>query len=78
MEAMTKPEVFAAARAMPPKDRVELLAVLAQGLDEELSAGDVAALWVEESARRAQEIIDGTAEEVPGDDVMAQARALLA
>ena len=75
---MTKPEVFAAARAMPPKDRVELLAVLAQDLDEELSEGDVAALWVEESAQRAQEIIDGTAEEVPGDDVMAQARALLA
>jgi hypothetical protein len=76
--AITKPEVFAAARAMAPRDRAELMAVLADSLDQELSDGEIKALWVEESARRVQEILDGTAEEIPGDDVMARARALLA
>jgi hypothetical protein len=75
---MTKPEIFSAARAMPPEDRAELIAVLGESLDEELSEAEVKAVWVEEAARRAQEIIDGTAEEIPGDEVMAQARALLA
>jgi putative addiction module component len=75
---MTKPELFAAARALSPEERAELLAVLAESLDEELSEDQIKTLWVEEAARRAQEIIDGTAEEIPGDEVMAQARALLA
>ncbi len=75
---MTELEVFAAARALDIKDRAELLAVLAESLDESGSEDAIKAQWVEEAAGRAQEILAGTADEIPGDDVMAQARALLA
>ncbi len=55
--------------ALPPEEGAE---------HTDMAEHDVEPLWSEEACRRAHEIIDGTAEEIPGDVVMAQARALLA
>ncbi len=57
---MTNPGVFAAGRTLGPRDLAELLA--AESLDHALAENEIKALWVGEAARRAQGIIDGTAE----------------
>lgn len=78
---MTAKEIVAAALKLDRKIRAELASQLIRSLDEEekgLSEEECARLWLEESERRLQELRDGKVEEVPGEEVMAQLRALRA
>ena len=45
--------------------------------EEEIPEEKAEALWLEEAVERARELREGKAQEIPGDEVMARARALL-
>ena len=73
--AMTKmhTEVISAALALPPAVRAELAEELLNSLeDQEQQAIDTA--WADEAERRVDQLDNGTAKLVPGDEVMAKLR----
>ena len=61
---------------LPLSARAALAHKLLQSLDEP-SEAEADALWLEEAARRAAEIDNGTVQLVPSDVVSRKARALL-
>jgi putative addiction module component (TIGR02574 family) len=70
----TYEEIISAALSLPPDSR----AMLAEHLLDSLNGEDqkrIDALWAEEAERRDQEIEDGIATAIPGEEVMDRMRA---
>ena len=63
-------------RALPARERVELVRTLIDDLDPGKDP-DVEKLWLEEAERRYAQYLRGEAEAIPGDEVMAEARKRL-
>lgn len=61
---------------LPPADRAKLAHELLDSL-ESLSEAELERMWLDESARRAEQLDNGEVQLVPGDDVARKARALL-
>lgn len=76
MLPVTNEDVLAAALSLDRKERAELAHRLIVSLDE-LSDEENERLWAEEADRRVRELREGRAKEIPGNQVMADARALL-
>ena len=64
------------ALALPVQERAELAEQLLSSLDS-LSEVEIEQLWLQEAARRAEELDRGLAKRVAADDVRRQAQALL-
>ena len=62
--------------SLPPDDRARLAHELIESLDS-LSEAEVERLWLDEADRRAQQVDNGSATRVPGEEVARKARALL-
>jgi len=76
---MTAEEIVAAALKLDPEERSEVAHRLIASLDEKeeaLPRAEWERLWGEEADRRLQELEDGTVEEIPGEEVMRELRAL--
>lgn len=73
---MTIDELRAVALQLTPEERAELASELLSSLDD-LSEAEVERLWIEEAQRRDAQIDAGTAKLIPGDEVIAEARARL-
>jgi putative addiction module component (TIGR02574 family) len=63
-------------RALPARERVELVRALIDDLDPGKDP-DVEKLWLEEADRRDAQYLRGEVEAIPGDEVMAEARKRL-
>ncbi len=63
-------------RALPARERVELVRTLIDDLDPGKDPG-VEKLWLEEAGRRYAQYLRGEVEAIPGDEVMAEARKRL-
>ena len=61
---------------LPIKQRVHLMQRLLCSL-ESPSSEELRAEWLEEARRRAEELDSGSVQAVPGEDVLAKARALI-
>jgi putative addiction module component (TIGR02574 family) len=72
--AMRDEDVESAAMQMTRSSRARLAEMLLISLDEE---DEIEAAWGEEIERRVQEIDSGQVELIPGEQVMAELRALL-
>ncbi|NOK34693.1 addiction module protein [Corallococcus exercitus] len=68
----TRDQLLAQALRLSPDDRRRLAHELLDSLDGDVDASDAEAAWGEEISRRAQEVLDGTAELVDWDDVRKQ------
>ncbi|MBZ4376755.1 addiction module protein [Corallococcus sp. AS-1-6] len=68
----TRDQLLAQALRLSPEDRRRLAHELLDSLDEGVATSDAEAAWGEEISRRAQEVLDGTAELVDWDDVRKQ------
>ncbi|RKG50239.1 addiction module protein [Corallococcus sp. AB011P] len=68
----TRDQLLAQALRLSPEDRRRLAHDLLDSLDEGVEASDAEAAWGEEISRRAQEVLDGTAELLDWDDVRKQ------
>lgn len=64
------------ALSLPVEERARLVRQLLESLDT-LPSAEVEQLWLEEAARRADQIDRGEVKLVPADEVLAKARALL-
>ena len=73
---MSAEEILAAVLALDPKTRAEVAHQIIASLDE-LSDEENERLWAEESDRRVKELREGRAKEIPGKQVLADARSLL-
>jgi hypothetical protein len=73
---MSTEEILAAVLALDPKTRAEVAHQIIASLDE-LSDEENERLWAEESDRRVKELREGRAKEIPGKQVLADARSLL-
>jgi hypothetical protein len=73
---MTIDELRVVALQLSPEERAELASELLSSLDD-LSEAEVERLWIEEAQRRDAQIDAGTAKLIPGDEVIAEARARL-
>ncbi len=76
MLVMSTDEILAAILALDPKTRAEVAHRIIVSLDE-LSDEENERLWAEEADRRVRELRAGRAKEIPGKQVMADARFLL-
>ena len=76
MPHMSTEEILAAVLALDPKTRAEVAHQIIASLDE-LSDEENERLWAEESDRRVKELREGRAKEIPGKQVLADARSLL-
>ena len=63
-------------RALPARERVELVRALIDDLDPGKDP-DVEKLWLEEAERRYAQYLRGEVEAIPGDEVMAEPRKRL-
>ena len=70
-------EIEEKVRALSQSDKAALIRVLIGELDGP-SDSDVENAWIAEAKRRHQELIEGYVKGVPGDQVFANVRALLA
>ncbi len=73
---MTFRELHQAALQLDIRARAELAHDLLRSLDE-LSPEEVEQLWLEEAERRLREIDEGRVRTIPGEQVLAEARARL-
>lgn len=64
------------ALSLPVEERARLVRQLLESLHT-LPSAEVEQLWLEEAARRADQIDRGEVKLVPADEVLAKARALL-
>ena len=71
---MTLEELKEEALRLKPEARASLARELLGSLDS-LTEAEVEKLWVEEAARREDELDSGTAEAHPADEVLGRARA---
>lgn len=72
--AMREEEIEAAAMQMTKSSRARLAGMLLGSLDDE---DEIENAWDEEIERRVREIDSGEVELIPGEQVMAELRALL-
>ena len=70
-------EIEEKVRALSQSDKAALIRVLIGELDGP-SDSDVENAWIAEAKRRHQELLEGRVKGVPGDQVFANVRALLA
>lgn len=81
MLLVTRDEILRAALDLPPKERIAVARELAKSVPfsegEDLPEAEWNALWGEEALRRLRQIEDGTVKTIPGDEVMARARAIV-
>jgi hypothetical protein len=80
MATMNAKEIVVAALTLDPKVRAEVASQLIVSLDEEreqLTEGECEKLWLTESYRRARQMREGKVQEIPLEDAMRNARALL-
>lgn len=70
-------EIEEKVRALNQSDKAALIRVLIGELDGPAESG-VENAWIAEAMRRHQELLDGRVKGVPGDQVFAKVRALLA
>ena len=73
-------KLVADAMELSPEDRIELAQRLIASVDvfeEDEDPDEVERAWDEELARRIEDIRSGRVELVPGEEVLARARALL-
>lgn len=70
-------EIEEKVRALSQSDKAALIRVLIGELDGPAEPG-VEDAWIAEAKRRRQELLDGRVKGVPGDQVFAKVRALLA
>ena len=73
---MTVDELLREALRLNPADRASMAHELLNSL-ESLSEAEVEQLWIEEALRRSAEIDAGTADTIPADEAIAEARARL-
>ena len=75
---MSVEEIIEAALKLDPKTRWRVVEKIAASFEEEqIPEENAEALCLEEAARRARELREWKADEIPGDEVMARARSLL-
>jgi len=81
MLLVTREQILKAALDLPPEERLAVARELALSVPapegEELSEAEWNKLWGEEALRRLRQIEDGTVKTIPGDEVMARARAIV-
>lgn len=75
--ATTLAEIEEKVRALSQSDKAALIRLLVSELDGP-SDSDVEDAWIAEAKRRHQELIEGRVKGIPGDQVFANVRALLA
>jgi putative addiction module component (TIGR02574 family) len=75
--ATTLAEIKEKVRALSQSDKAVLIRVLIGELDGPSESG-VENAWIAEAKRRHQELLDGRVKGIPGDQVFANVRALLA
>ncbi|CAN5878596.1 hypothetical protein BH11VER1_BH11VER1_20540 [soil metagenome] len=76
MSALTSFDAFVAeAMSLPKAERSQLADKLIACLDDD---SEISPAWSVEIHRRARELADGTVQSIPHDEVMQQARALIA
>ena len=73
---MTVDELLREALRLNAADRASMAHELLNSL-ESLSEAEAEQLWIEESIRRSAEIDAGTAESIPADEAIAEARSRL-
>ena len=73
---MSIKEIEAEIKKLSLTDRAALAKWLVESLDE-LSDAEIDALWAEEAERRLDELEQGTATEIPAEEVLRRARAAL-
>jgi putative addiction module component (TIGR02574 family) len=73
---MTVDEILREALRLNAADRASMAHELLNSL-ESLSEAEAEQLWIEEALRRSAEIDAGTANTIPADEVIAEARARL-
>ena len=73
---MTVDELLREALRLNAADRASMAHELLNSL-ESLSEAEVEQLWIEEALRRSAEIDAGTADTIPADEAIAEARARL-
>jgi hypothetical protein len=71
---MTIDELRREALGLDPSSRASLARDLLSSLDE-LSEAEIEQLWLEESARRHEEVVSGAVETIAMDEALAKARA---
>ena len=69
-------EIEAEIKKLDLKDRATLAKLLVESLDE-LSEAEVEALWTEEAERRLDEMERGQVTEIPAEEVLRRARAVI-
>ena len=75
---MSIEEIVEAALKLDAQTRWQVVERIAASFkEEEIPEEQAEAMWLEEAAHRARELREGKAQEIPGDEVMARARALL-
>jgi putative addiction module component (TIGR02574 family) len=80
MRAMTREEILRAAKALPPKERLDVAREIVLSAEEEgveLSEADWNAAWGAEAERRLIEIEEGKVRELSAEEVNARVRAIL-
>lgn len=73
---MTVADLEAKVLELNPKERARLAMRILESLDA-LSESEIEALWLEEADRRDQALDADPSREIPGAEVLRQARALL-
>lgn len=75
---MSIEEIVEAALKLDAQTRWQVVERIAASFrEEEIPEEKAESLWLEEAVERARELREGKALEIPGDEVMARARALL-
>jgi putative addiction module component (TIGR02574 family) len=80
MASMTREEVLRGGMTLPPAERLRVareLALSAQNEGEDLPEAEWNAAWGEEAERRHREVDEGKVRMIPGEEVMARARAIV-
>ena len=73
----TSEEIFCDALALPPEARAELTERLVQSLAQDISP-EITSAQLAEVRRRIAQVESGEVELIPGDEVLARVRSLLA
>lgn len=73
---MDRRQIEEEALHLSKEDRAQLIQRLVSSLDSP-TPEELKAEWLEEAQRRAEELDDGTAQGIPGDEVLKKARALV-
>lgn len=70
---MSRDELEAAVLNLPETDRARLAHILIESLDEVEAAGELDSDWIAEVDRRAEQILNGEVELIPGEEVFRDA-----